>query len=85
MTKHVMTAIAPPRTASERVPIARIGRTNDYQEEDLRRAYTPTAMMQAAREITGRTFKARDYMGAANALTMWVQTEKERIAAQSLA
>lgn len=44
------------------------------------RAYTPSAMMRAARGITGRTFKARDYEGAASALSAWVQEEKERIA-----
>jgi len=37
------------------------------------RAYTPTAMMAAAREITGRKFKARDYMGASEALTEWAK------------
>jgi hypothetical protein len=32
------------------------------------RAYTPKAMMAAAAEITGKTFKARDYEGASAAL-----------------
>lgn len=32
------------------------------------RSYTPTNMMRAASAITGKTFKARDYMTAANAL-----------------
>jgi len=32
------------------------------------RAYTPKAMMAAAARHTGRTFKARDYEGAAAAL-----------------
>lgn len=48
------------------------------------RAYTPTAMMRAAKEITGKTFKARDYMGAADALSAWVEEQKARIAAQGL-
>jgi len=33
------------------------------------RAYTPTAMMRAASTYTGQKFKARDYLGAADALT----------------
>jgi hypothetical protein len=32
------------------------------------RAYTPKAMMAAATELTGKKFKARDYLGAAQAL-----------------
>lgn len=32
------------------------------------RLYTPTNMMKAAREITGKQFKNRDYVGAAAAL-----------------
>jgi hypothetical protein len=32
------------------------------------RAYTPKAMMAKAAELTGKTFKARDYLGAAQAL-----------------
>lgn len=48
------------------------------------RAYTPSAMMRAARSITGRAFKARDYEGAAAALSEWVQGEKERIEKEAL-
>ena len=48
----------------------------------VNRAYTPKAMMAAAARFTGRTFKARDYLGAAEALSEKVQTEKARIAAQ---
>ena len=44
------------------------------------RAWTPTAMMRAAAHHTGRTFKARDYIGAADALSAKVQAEKERLA-----
>lgn len=33
------------------------------------RAYTPKAMMAAAEMHTGQKFKARDYLGAAEALT----------------
>ena len=40
------------------------------------RAYTPTAMMRAAREITGKKFAARDYIGAADALKVWADTMK---------
>ena len=40
------------------------------------RAYTPRAMMDAAREITGKKFKARDYIGAADALKVWADTMK---------
>jgi hypothetical protein len=54
-----------------------------YAKTGLRanRAYTPRAMMAAAARHTGRTFKARDYLGAADALTEKVQQEKARIAA----
>jgi hypothetical protein len=37
----------------------------------VNRAYTPKAMMQAAEQITGQKFKARDYQGAADALKVW--------------
>jgi hypothetical protein len=39
----------------------------------VNRAYTPKAMMRTAENITGRTFKARDYKGAAAALREWVK------------
>ena len=35
------------------------------------RAYTPAKMMRVAREITGKNFKARDYLLAAEALREW--------------
>lgn len=38
----------------------------------VNRAYTPSAMMRAAAEITGKKFKARDYAGAAAALSAWI-------------
>jgi hypothetical protein len=34
----------------------------------VNRAYTPANMMKTATAWTGQTFKARDYMAAANAL-----------------
>lgn len=34
----------------------------------INRMYTPKNMMAAAAEITGKKFKARDYLGAADAL-----------------
>lgn len=40
------------------------------------RFYTPSAMMKAARDITGQTFKARDYHGAADALSAWADARK---------
>lgn len=45
------------------------------------RAYTPKAMMQTAARITGKTFKPRDYLGAATALDDW---KAEYMAAQDL-
>ena len=36
------------------------------------RAWTPTAMMRLAAHITGKKFKARDYLGAAAALEVWL-------------
>jgi len=38
-------------------------------------AYTPTAMMRAATEITGKKFKARAYMEAAAALREWTKEQ----------
>jgi hypothetical protein len=44
------------------------------------RAYTPKNMMRAASiYLGGKTFKARDYLGAADALSARVQEEKQRI------
>lgn len=37
------------------------------------RAYTPSAMMKMATHITGKKFKARDYMGAVDALDIWIK------------
>lgn len=47
------------------------------------RAWTPKAMMAAATYHTGQTFKARDYIGAADALSVKVQAEKIRIEQES--
>lgn len=46
----------------------------------VNRAYTPAGMMRAAAHYTGLTFRARDYKGAADALSARVQAEKTRIA-----
>ena len=45
-----------------------------YRDTGMRpnRAYTPTAMMRVASEITGKKFKARDYTGAIEALEAWL-------------
>lgn len=43
------------------------------------RAYTPKAMMAAAAEITGKAFKARDYEGAANALSSWAAEKRVQL------
>ena len=40
------------------------------------RAYTPTAMMRTAKEITGAKLKARDYAGAIKALDEWIEKQK---------
>lgn len=37
----------------------------------VNRAYTPSAMMKVATALTGKRFKARDYLGAADALKAW--------------
>jgi len=47
------------------------------------RAYTPTAMMRAASEITGRKFQARAYMAAAVALDDWINAAKNAPRVQS--
>ena len=39
----------------------------------VNRAYTPKAMMAAAAAITGQRFRARDYLGAAEALTAYAR------------
>lgn len=52
----------------------------------MNRAYTPTAMMRAARAHLGDTakgIKARDYLGMSYALDARVQTEKTRIAEET--
>lgn len=36
------------------------------------RLWTPKAMMTKAAEITGKKFKARDYMAASAALEKWI-------------
>jgi hypothetical protein len=46
------------------------------------RAYTPKAMMAAATQITGVVFKARDYAGAAAALTSHADTLQSTIPAE---
>jgi len=45
----------------------------------VNRAYTPTAMMKVATEITGVKFKARDYEGAAEVLTTWARDMAAKI------
>lgn len=40
----------------------------------VNRAYTPANMMAAACDITGMKFKARDYLGAAEAPLAWRTT-----------
>ena len=47
------------------------------------RGYTPTAMMRRAAQITGRKFKARDYLGAADALKEWATAQAAAIHALS--
>lgn len=39
----------------------------------VNRAYTPKAMMAMAAKITGQRFTARDYLGAAEALTTYAK------------
>jgi hypothetical protein len=39
----------------------------------VNRAYTPTAMLRAAGEITGQTFKRGQYEQAVAALEAWIQ------------
>lgn len=43
------------------------------------RAYTPAAMMRAAKEITGKKLKARDYIGAADALKAWADQQAAKM------
>ena len=46
----------------------------------VNRAYTLKAMMRAAAQMTGKTFKPTDYFGAASALRAMVYAERERAA-----
>ena len=50
-----------------------------YSKTGMRvnRAYTPKAMIAAASQMCGRTFKARDYIGAAEALEALADAAKE--------
>lgn len=41
----------------------------------LNRAYTPANMMAQAARVTGKKFKARDYLGAAKALREYAETQ----------
>ncbi len=42
------------------------------------RAYTPKAMLATASQITGKTFRARDYVGAADALKAWAEAQRQQ-------
>jgi len=42
----------------------------------MNRMYTPTRMMKVASSITGKTYKARDYVGAADDLQRWADAVK---------
>lgn len=42
----------------------------------INRMYTPANMMRTAAHITGRTFKARDYATAEQALTLWIEAQR---------
>ncbi|MFY8164592.1 MAG: hypothetical protein ACOVKC_10190 [Brevundimonas sp.] len=41
----------------------------------MNRAYTPTAMLRAAADITGKTFKRGQYVEAADALKAWADEQ----------
>jgi len=41
----------------------------------VNRAYTPANMMATAKKVTGKNFKARDYMGASEALVAWAAAQ----------
>lgn len=45
----------------------------------VNRAYTPKAMMATASRITGKTFRPRDYLGAAKALAAWCEAQKNMV------
>jgi hypothetical protein len=45
----------------------------------VNRGYTPKAMMQVAKDITGKKFAARDYLGAAEALIKWADEVSQSI------
>jgi len=40
-------------------------------------AYTPAAMLKAASQITGKTFKRGQYTEAAAALDAWLQSQRK--------
>lgn len=54
--------------------IARALRTYAKTGMKVNRAYTPKGMMTTATKITNMKFKARDYIGAADALDEWCKT-----------
>ncbi len=43
----------------------------------VNRAYTPTAMIDAARQITGKKLAARDYIGASLAIGQWLESKRK--------
>lgn len=45
----------------------------------VNRAYTPTAMLKAANEITGQSFKRGQYAEAGEALRTWAQAQAAAI------
>lgn len=48
----------------------------------INRAYTPTAMLAAANEITGHSYKRGQYEAAAQGLKEWATKQAAAIAAQ---
>lgn len=43
------------------------------------RAYTPSAMLRAATDITGKSFKRGQYIEAMQALDAWIDEQRARV------
>lgn len=43
------------------------------------RAYTPSAMLRAATDITGQSFKRGQYIEAVRALDTWIEQQRARV------
>jgi hypothetical protein len=77
MTGGPASYIGPDAVALFRVTVLRTG-LRIYAKHKLRvnRGYSPSAMLKAASQITGRTYTRGQYLSAAADLTAWIEAMK---------